>query len=162
MIRKGFLISLLALAAVAAEQAQSKDEDNVREVAFKSVIYETAAAREGYSVYFLSVGLTWTDDNHFTEKDPSDELMRRFVGRNPPVRKVSDSRKADGGRVVDKSTGKPGVIFTVDDLKWISDNQAETRCAVYKAGLNGVVYKYTLSRTNNQWKVTSKKLVSVS
>ncbi len=162
MIRNMFLISLLALTAVGAEQTRSKDEDNLREVAFKSLIYQTAAAREGYNVYFLSVGLSWTADNHFTERDPSDELMQRFVGRNPPVRKVSDSRKADGGRVVDKSTGKPGVIFTVDDLKWISDNEAETRCVVYKAGLNGVVYRYTLSRTNNQWKVTSKKLVSVS
>ncbi len=162
MIRHLFLISLLALTALGAQETRSKEEDNLREVAFKTLIYEAAAAREGYSVYFLSVGLTWKDDNHFTEIDPSDELMKRFVGRNPPVRKVSDSRKADGGRVVDKSTGKPGVIFTVDDLKWISDNAAETRCAVYKAGLNGIVYKYTLSKTNNQWKVTTKELKSVS
>ncbi len=162
MMRTVFLVLLVALTVAGAEQARSKDEDDVREVAFKSLINETAAAQQGYRVYFFSVGLKWTDDNHFTYKDPSDEFMKRFAGRKPPVRKVSDSRKADGGRVEERSTGQPGVIFMIDNLRWTSDNGAEASCSVYKSGLNGFALKYTLSRTNNQWKVTSRSLVSVS
>lgn len=162
MMRTIFLVSLLVLKAVGAEQARPKDEDNVREVAFKSLIYETAAAQEGYRVYFLSIGLTWTDDNHFTYKDPSDELMKRFAGRTPPVKEVSQSRKGERGGVLDKSTGQRGVIFTVTDLKWISDQEAEVTCSVYKSGLNGFSDRYTLSRKNNQWRVTNKKMLSIS
>jgi len=137
---------------------QKAEEDNVREVAFKTLIYEAGAAREGYRVYFLSVSKTRTN----TPFDPSDGFMKRFAGRTPPVKKVSQSQMGDGGKVLDKSTGQRGVIFTVTDLKWISDEEVEATCDVYMAGLNGYTYKFTLSRKNNQWKVTNKRLVSIS
>ncbi len=66
------------------------------------------------------------------------------------------------GEVRDKASGQRGVIFTVTDLKWVSDAEVEATCSVYKAGLNGHTSKYTLSRKNNQWKVTNRKLVSIS
>ena len=140
---------------------QEAEEGNVREVAFKTLIYEAAAAQEGYKVYFLSLGNTWTNDRPFGI-DPSDGFMKRFEGRTPPVRKASQSKIGEEGEVRDKSSGQRGVIFTVTDLKWVSDQEVEATCSVFKAGLNGYTFKYTLTRKNNQWKVTNKKMVSIS
>ncbi len=161
MIRILILVVALTLTALAAEQPRESNADNVREVAFKSLIYEAAASRDGYRVYFLSLGTTWTNDTPFMI-DPSDGFMKRFAGRTPPVKKVSQSKKGEGGEVLDKNTGQRGVIFTVTDIKWISDKEVEAECSVYKAGLNGYAHKYTLSSRNKQWKVTSKKLVRIS
>jgi hypothetical protein len=132
---------------------QEAEEGNVREVAFKTLIYEAAAAQDGYKVYFLSLG---------NEIDPSEEFMKRFEGRTPPVKKASLSKIGEKGEVQDKSSGQRGVIFTVTNLKWVSNQEVEATCDVFKAGLNGYTYKYTLTRKNNQWKVTNKKLVSIS
>jgi hypothetical protein len=140
---------------------QKAEEDNVREVAFKTLIYEAAATQEGYKVYFLSWGTSWTNAAH-VEFDPSDEFIGRFAGRTPPVKKVSQSRQGERGEVLDKSTGQRGVIFTVTDLKWVSDKEVDATCSVHKAGLNGYTYKYKLSREKNQWKVANKELVSIS
>jgi len=160
MMRILFLTSALTLTALAGEEPRESEAHNVREVAFKSLIYEAAAAQQGYRVYFLSLGSTWTNDTPFAI-DPSDTFMTRFAGRTPPVKKVSQSKKAERGQVLDKSTGQLGVIFTVADLKWVSDQEVEATCSVYKAGLNGYAYKYTLIKKNNQWKVANKKLVSI-
>ena len=150
----------LALSALAAEGPRESEADNLREVAFKTLIYEAAAAQQGYRVYFLSLGNTWTNDRPFAI-DPSDGFMKRFEGRTPPVRKVSQSRSVKG-EVRDKISDQRGVIFTVTDLKWISDTEVEAKCSVFKAGLNAYTDKYTLTKKNNQWKVTDKKSLSIS
>lgn len=156
-----FLASALTLGALAAEGPREAEVENLREVAFKTLIYEAAAAQEGYKVYFLSFGDTWVNDRPFAI-DPSDGFMKRFEGRTPPVKKASQSRIGEKGEVRDRSSGQLGVIFTVTDIKWASDQEAEAVCSVFKAGLNGYAYKYTLTKKNNQWKVTNKKLVSIS
>ena len=140
---------------------QNLEQDNVREVAFKTLIYEAAAAQHGYRVYFLSLGNTWTNDRP-AEIDPSDDFMKRFAGRAPPIRKVSQSRIDEAGEVRDKTSGQRGVIFTVTDLKWTSDREVTAKCIVFKAGLSAYVNEYKLTRKYNQWKVTDIKLVSIS
>jgi hypothetical protein len=156
-----FLAWALTLSALAAEGSREAEVENLREVAFKTLIYETAAAQHGYKVYFLSIGNTWTNDRPF-DIDPPDGFMKRFGGRTPPVKKASQSRIGENGEVRDRSSGQLGVIFTVTDIKWASDQEAEAVCSVFKAGLNGCAYKYTLIRKNDKWKVTNKKLVSIS
>lgn len=140
---------------------QQAEQDNVREIAFKTLIYEAAAAQQGYKVYFLSLGNTWTNDRPF-EIDPSDAFMKRFQGRSPPVKKASQSKIGQEGEVRDKSSGHRGVIFIVSDLKWVSAQEVQATCSVFMAGLAGYTYQYTLTRKDNRWKVTDKKMVSIS
>jgi hypothetical protein len=155
-----FLMLSLVLTSVAAEGSRESEADSLREIVFKRLIYDAAAAQEGYKVYFLSLGYAWMNDR--PEIDPSDRLMKRFAGRTPPVKKGSQSKIDEKGEVRDKNSGRRGVIFSVTDLKWVSDHEVEATCGVFKAGLNSSTYKYTLIRKNSQWKVTNKKMISIS
>ncbi len=155
-----FLVQALTLTALAAEKQREAEVDKVREVAFKSLIYNAAASQHGYKVYFLSLGSTWTNNARF-DIDPSDEFMSRFRGRTPSVKKASQAKIGDLA-VIDKTTGQRGVVFTLSDLKWISDQAVEVTCNVYMAGLSSYTSKYTLSRKKNQWKVTDRKFVNIS
>jgi len=156
-----FLALAQALTPLAAQGLSESEADNLREVAFKTLIREAAEAQNGFKVYFLCLGDTWTNDTP-SAIDPSDTFMARFAGRTPPVKKVSQSKKGEAGQVFDKITGQRGVIFTVDDLKWISDEEVEATCSVYKAGLDGYAYKYILNKKNNRWNVAKKTLWRVS
>lgn len=160
MVRSILLALFVASNALAADQPPQQDEDGVREVVSKALIYEASGAQQGYKVYFLSLGSTWTGKG-IARTDPSDEFMKRFAGRTPPVRKVS-ACEDKGSKVADKQTGARGIIFTVSDLKWISNTEVVVDGDVCKAGLNGYTMTYTLKRNNSQWKITDSKLQSIS
>ena len=159
-MRTIFAILILAFAALGADQLRPKDEDDAREAAFKTLVQRAGGAPQGYKVYFFSVGHTFTNST-FTRIDPTDEFMKRFAGRKPPIQKVS-ACKDTGEKVVDAKTGERGIIFTVSDLKLVGHDAVEATCSVYRAGLDMLVYKYTLTKKNNQWNVTKKELVSIS
>jgi hypothetical protein len=152
-----FLIAALASAAFGADQADKADEDNVREALFKHLIFNAAGAQRGFKIYFLCMDETWTNSAPRTLRiDPSDEFMKRFAGRTPPVRKASACIDR-GEDVVDKDTRQRGIIFTVSHLKWISRTEVQAFGKTYEAGLAAQWATYTLTNASGQWKVTGQK-----
>ncbi len=151
---------LASFTALGAERGPQAQEDNAREVLFNYLIHQESGAQQRPKVYFLSLGTIWTNRT-ITRIDPTDEFMRRFEGRVPPVRKVSlcvdDYRK-----VADKNTGQRGIIFTVADFKWLSKTEIEAVGNVYKAQLNGYWNTYTLTNDGRKWKVAHTKMGGVS
>src|SRR5690242_86359 len=57
-------------------------EDDIREAVFRYLMSPTHFGSRSHQVYFLAL---------VKDKDPSDELIKRFVGHEPPVKKVSQS-----------------------------------------------------------------------
>jgi hypothetical protein len=162
MHRVLLFLAVLVAPVLGAEQLRQAEEDDVREVLFKHLIFNAAGAQRGFRVYFLSVGETWTNSSPRTlREDPSDEFMKRFADRTPPVRKVS-SCEDRGKDVVEKETSRPGLIFTVRKLKWISKTEIEASGSVYQAGLAAHWATYTLMKVGGKWKITGVKNSGVS
>ncbi len=142
-----------------AVQVSEHDRDAIREVIFNDLMRGEPGQREGYRVYFLSVGMTFTN-NRPVYDGPSEELVRRFSRRSPPVR--SASRCAHKGSwVVDKETGERGILFGVS-VGSASETEAEATGSVFRAGLNGYSNKYWLSKKGGKWKITKPKVNSIS
>jgi hypothetical protein len=104
-------------------------------------------------VFYLSLGEK--DD------DPTDEFLARFTGHKPPVRKVSMC-STEGLRVVDKQTGKRGLIFRVAKIKWVSDSKVQVEGGYYEDGLSATRNVYTVVRKDGKWRVTKDKMEWIS
>jgi hypothetical protein len=64
--------------------------------------------------------------------------------------------------VVDKDTGKSGLIFSVGAIKWISDTEAEVSGGYYEAGLSSSGNVYFVKRRDGKWVVTGDKMLWIS
>lgn len=93
--------------------------------------------------------LPWTD--------PAEALLRRFVGHQPPVKKVSlcrmdvDVQTLNG--VTDVETGGPAVIFRVGPLNWASDTEVVLDGGHHFNGLNGSGKTYRVRFQTGAWVV---------
>lgn len=121
-----------------------------------------SGAQRAFKIYFLCMDEIWTNSSPRTLRiDPSDEFLKRFAGRTPPVRKSSAC--VDHGKdVVDKNTGQRGIIFTMSHLKWISGTEVEAFGKTYEAGLAAEWAAYALTNASGQWKVTGRKAGGIS
>jgi len=139
----------------AQDKAKSEDtatrlaqEDEIREAVFRYEFRHNSSgqgARAG--VYCISVG----EQN----ADPPDGFMRRFAGFTPPVRKASDCSTHPLNGVVEKKTGKRGLLFRVRSVKWLSDTEVHVVGGYFEDGLSASGNTYTVVRTRNGWMVIS-------
>lgn len=95
------------------------------------------------------------------ERDPSPGLMRRFSGRKPPVRKVSECN-ADVSGVTDKRTGEAGLVFRVGRIRSLDKNSVEVLGGYFEGGMSSSVNLYRVERKNGRWRVTNDKLLVIS
>src|SRR5262249_25886188 len=89
------------------------------EAAFRNMFQcNLSGLKANAAAYFIALGPE--------KRDPSLELLARFVGNSPPVRPVS-AAFVDGPRseVRDKETGQASIIFRVESLRSLSDNEFE-------------------------------------
>lgn len=104
-------------------------------------------------VYFLEVGER--------EGDPPDELMKRFAGNQPPVRRRSECRATTLGDF-DKKTGERGLVFRIRIIEWKSDTEVAVEGGYHEHGLSASGNTYTLKKENGKWKVTDDKMDWIS
>ena len=128
------------------------DEDDIREAVFRYQFKHNASGQQqNAKAYFLSLG---------KDKDPSDLFMVRFKDHKPPVKKRS---QATGKfEVIDKKTGKSGIIFVVSTIKRARGDKVLVDGGYYEAGLSSSGNVYTVERKNNKWVVTKDQMLWIS
>jgi hypothetical protein len=137
--------------------ARQKETDEVREAVFRYQFATSGVPKA--AVYFLSLGVgkTGAADIFDASYDPSNEFMKRFVDLKVPVRKASASTfGSPSGRVVDKASGKLGVLFDVRSIKWISDTEVEVQGGFAAGMLYARGSIYTVKKEKGKWKVTKE------
>jgi hypothetical protein len=149
------ILLLIALAAVAAgtDKPREGQESDIREAVFRWQFDHDAATQQ--KAYFIQVG----------EKgeDPPEDLMKRFTGNKPPVRKGSQCTILKGnGLVVAKDTGEPGRLFRVETIGWKSDTEVEVRGGYYQSSRGASGNIYTVKKEKGRWRVTNDKVVCTS
>lgn len=135
-----------ASCAVPDESTRAKAEDEIREVTFRyQFLHNASGLQQNAKIYFLAIA-----DEH---GDPTDEFMERFADDKPTVKKKSQA-KVGGDGVKDRDTGEIGLIFRVDNIKWVSDTEVEVGGGYYEAGLSSSGNTYFLKKQKDRWVVT--------
>jgi len=139
--------------------SESVYDDDVLEAVFRYQFTHDSFGLQGRArVFFLSV----------YDKDPSNNLIDRFQGHQPPVKRVSDcevSTKARGSSaiwVVDSNTREPGLIYRVERITWVSDEEAEVTGGYYAGGRAASGDLYRVVREGEAWVVKKDTLQWVS
>jgi len=134
---------------------QIAQEDDVMEAVFRwQFDHNASGAQKNAAAYFLRVGKEG--------KDPSDAFMKRFEGHKPPVKKASQSRTDKISGVVDKETGKNGLVFRITRIIWISDTEALVEGGYYEAGLSASGNEYEVVKEGDKWTIKKDTMKWIS
>lgn len=143
-----FLATLVAAPAMqkgSADSAQTSQEDDLREAVFR---YQFKTVELVFSYHFISID----------GKKPSTAFVQRFRDDAPPVESISECvrvKKPMKG-VVSRKDDKPGIIFNVGAIKWISAMKADVEggyeCGDACTEQSGV---YHASKQGTRWVVGS-------
>lgn len=132
-------------------------DDQVRDALFRYLfMHDGRASRDWARVYFLAV---MEGDK---QRDPSGALMQRFAGHRPRVERASLADISFDRGAVHRYTREQGVVFTVGDLKRVSDDVVEAECAYYAGNLAASGGTYRVERKAGVWIVMPPKQVWVS
>ncbi len=138
------------------ELNKSDDENLIHEVIFRTILKPyTVTPDKKWIAYYLAV-----DGN----KDPNDDLLKKFTGYTTPVKKSSDSliSEADGSTVLDVETELKGVLFSVSKITWINNDEAKVSAGSHIGNMGSDGCSYTLKRENGIWKIASKSECFIS
>lgn len=115
---------------------------------------KTVAKVMNFKVFFVSIN----------NKDPSNAFLRRFRDIPRVIKKVSDStiNKSGMNEVLDRATGRRGVIFRVGNIRWLSTDSAEADGGYFCDGLCGIWETFALKRENGKWGVKSVRIHRIS
>ena len=129
----------------AAQMAAS--DDDIRDSVFRFQMVNSAS-KQGKKVhaYYLSVE---------GGQDPSDEFIRRYANSQTPVKKQSTCSvtSQDPLGVVDKETGLPGIILSIESLTRSGDVEADVTGGFYEGGQSASTNTYHLEFKNAHWAV---------
>jgi hypothetical protein len=132
------------------EDVITERDDDVREAVFRHQFAHTASSLSELrrvGAYYLSVGSSG--------EDPSDDLLSRFEGLEPPVKAVSRCMISEREHVVDRETGQRGVIFSVTAIEWIGDGEVRVEGGYYDDDQSAAGHRYRVEWRGDQWVVTS-------
>lgn len=131
-----------------AGRAAPHDEKEVSEVrvaAFRYMFKHNASAgQQTVSAYCIGIG----------DNDPPAEFLARLRDVRPTVKPLSACSASASAGVIDKSTGKRGLMFRVDEeIRWVNADHAEIDGGYYEAGLSASGNTYFAQRKNGHWVV---------
>jgi hypothetical protein len=119
--------------------------DDLREAVFRHLFEHNASGlQRAAQVFCLQVE---------GKADPSPELLLRFEGNKPPVKKASLCTFSHGSArgAVQDETGAPGLIFRVDSIQRTGPDSAVVEGGYFEAGLSASGNIYELARESGRW-----------
>jgi hypothetical protein len=116
---------------------------------------EKAIAEElNFKVFFVSID----------GKDPSDKFLHRLQDIPRTIKKVSASEisKSHKFPVVDKATGKRGIIFSVGKVQWLDQDSVQIEGGYHCDGLCGAGLIFKLHRNKGKWVIQNSRMNWIS
>jgi hypothetical protein len=135
--------------------------EDIREAVFRYQFQHNASGQQGNAqVYFLGIqGTGESDQVHYV--DPPDELMARFAGNVPPVKRRSECTYSQDG-VFDKHSGARGLLFWLGAAEEIGTDEVQVYGGYFEAGLSASGNIYTLRRISGRWVVVKDVMMWIS
>lgn len=139
----------------ANDAAHLRQEDDIREAVFRYQFDHNASGQQKSAHdYFLAIG----DKN----ADPSDAFMKRLAHNKPAVRKASACRVDPSGSVVNKRTGKHGLLFRIGSITWISDTEVKVWRGYDETNPSSSGSTYTVKKDSGKWIVAKDQMEVIS
>lgn len=134
-----------------------KKEDDIKEAVFRYQFEhnESGCKDEAAITYLLCLGsydISDTKKIKMNKEDPSDEFMQRFKDNKHRVEKASQFSSSDRERL----------LFTIWNIRWMSDNEVEVDGEYYAGPLNAAGHIYRLQFKDNKWVVVKDTLIWIS
>jgi hypothetical protein len=128
------------------EPPSLSEQDQIREVVFRYQFeHNVSGQKQAANSYYLEVE---------EGADPSPQLLAQFVGHHPPVQPVSASMlEAGTALVLDRETGLSGLIFRVDEIRWLGEDAVEVDGGYEEASESGSGNTYHVTRGEEDWQV---------
>ena len=126
-------------------------DDQIREAVFVHEFQHNGSGVTNPAVVFLGLG-PW--DSLGVLADPSEALMQRFAGSNPPVKKFSQIQFKSSG-YYDIETDQRGILFFVFPIQWNSGASVQVPAGYMYSGLNGENDLFFLHLANGSWTIDS-------
>ncbi len=121
----------------------------IREAVFRYEFQHEPDLDSRQLVFFLSV----------RDHDPPEALLRRLQGVRPVVKARSQySTRPNSSEIIDKGTGRPGVIVQADRIHWRLPSVADVDGGYYRDGLCAAGIVYRVERQGKAWVVTRRTL----
>jgi hypothetical protein len=136
--------------------------DDIREAIFRYQFSNNySGQQQSARVYFIGIYIPGDSTRQGYYADPSDELMARFRGNTPSVKKASQCTQSIYG-VFDKETGERGLLFRVESIRQLSGDEVEVEGGYFEAGLSASGNIYTVRRIGGRWVVVKDELQWIS
>jgi len=90
------------------------------------------------------------------EDDEVDALIKRFPNHVPPIKTSDRAELVPNHTPIDKDTGRPAMIFSVDALD-PADDTVEAVGKWYAGGAVSGFYTFSLKKSGDAWVIESFK-----
>lgn len=138
---------------VSTQQYRADEEQKIRE----AVLLEQSALRDTNLALYVAF-----QDSHGSRIDPSDAAISRIRAAGIPARKASESTRDQHTVVIDKASGKPGVIYYAGVLRWLNDSKVEVIAGSTCASLGGEFTEFVMEKRGGKWTRTkTKRMVTI-
>lgn len=94
--------------------------------------------------------------------DPAPSVIKQLNARNGRVRAGSSCSVNADSLVVERSSGKQGIIFRIGQLSWESATDAAIEGGYYEGSLSSSGNTYHVKKVNGAWVVTGDELSWIS
>ncbi len=102
------------------------------------------------------------------EQSPGLDLLNRFNGSQPPVKGMQDCERKPPenghaiGVVIDRTTRRQALLFRIQELQFIDDENVEGKGGYFENGTSGSVSLYRSTKRDGKWVITEEKLIAIS
>ena len=159
------VISLFALGSckdLGTNPPVASSLDDIREAVFRhQILYNYSGLQQNALAYFIGIYVAGDSTKEGYYVDPSENLMARFRGESPPVKKASECNYSMNG-VFDRVTGNQGLLFRIESIREIGKDEVEVQGGYFEVALSASGNLYTVQRIGNRWVVIKDVLIWIS
>jgi hypothetical protein len=131
--------------------ALSEVDPEIAEATFRYQFAHNASAQQASAnVYCVMYGVSWLAQ----PEDPPPQVLSRLADVTPPVTPVSQCSASMEKGVVDKTTGRSGLIFRLESVRCSGESSCEVNGGYYEGNLSSSGNTYTLEKRDGKWVVT--------
>ncbi len=147
-----FAVVVFALALGAATAAPLVIDPDIAEATFLYQFKHNASGQQA-DAHDYCIGFSSAPGD---ERDPSPEFVARFAGHEPPVKARSGCSidASNWNIVIDKTSGRTGLIFTISAVKCSSETSCEVEGGYFESGTSSSSNTYYLEKHDGNWVVT--------
>jgi len=147
----GVLLVAFLFGCSPAQRPSLVDPEIIEAMLRYQFAHNASGVQGSASVYCIGFGSGSANSPKY--QDPPPKFLARFTDVTPKVKAYSQCSRAAGNSVVDKTSGKRGLVFKIDSVKCASASECEVEGGYYEANESSSGNTYYLQKRAGKWVV---------